>query len=68
LQQSADDLKARTRQVRRTFRLDEDPTAEIEDFGAFRSVLDTLVYGAVIKVQDDASPTRDHGEQATATA
>ena len=50
----AEDLKSRTRHVRRTFTLDEEPMALIEDFDAFRSILDTLVYGAVIRVQDDA--------------
>lgn len=46
----SEDLKSRTRQVRRRFELDEEPNAQIEDFDDFRSILDTLVYGAVIAV------------------
>jgi hypothetical protein len=64
----SEDLKSRTRDVRRRFRLDDEPTAQVDDLGAFRSILDTLVYGVVIKVQDDATPNRDDGEKAKADA
>jgi hypothetical protein len=48
----AEDLKAQIRAVQRDFDLDEEPTEQIKDFGAFRDALETLVYREINEAQE----------------